>query len=889
MQNTGFKECNLMKNLIALIISGALVISSYGQTRSVLVGTNGAVVAPTNFWSANASNATAGIGLGTAATNPASAFQPSSTVLSNLASSNGVNLTNIPVAGVVGALATNGSATNLVNFPASLLTTNGNGGGLTNLTAANITGTVGLASNVTGTIAISNGGTGATNAAGARTNLGLGSISSNSFNITNSAIYTLTNFVVTNGVAFFGGGGSYFATFGSTNTGFAGFIGGVGYFHNGSNIWYVDTNGLEFNSPSVVRSNLGLPLAALTNTNASNFRTAIGATTIGHSLFTATNSAAAINAIGLSTNFSDQVLSVSNITIGSFTVGSGRGFVVPTSGQTLQVVGTNVSTGVPAFFGWNGFSGAAFSAAEARTNLGLNAWTTNTNSPVFVGTNGEVVSPTNFWQVSPANTRVQLVQPVVNATNAATNARNLFLYSLAISTTGVTNTIQLPTNGTFLGDVATVIHEGPTNSITAVRQIGSGTNIVTLNQFQEAVKFIYEAGGWRLADNLSFVEPIYFSGTNAAANAAVSVSNLFTPNAPLVYNTNGIINYTNTNVLSFTKGIKIKGQDTTNVPTLYWETSDNIGNGSLFSVSRAWDTNSWSSPTNAHTNWSILFLGQNIAPNATGNNVGHPVQSMGSSYLTFENNYNYDGIPNNPASETYFVTRDTNNVLVRTLEILGSQTNAALGVANYNYPLNIVPAAGTVGVQDGLWATAPLRVVYSHPSIGGMPHVFVHNPDTNNSRDVRLNMKLGNDSEMILSLEKAKYFLFRGNYGYAFIATTNGIVVGSSGDLAPAERVHLAGNTRIDGAISFNNTTNAATTVTNLGLGATNNVSFSNITASGTLTATGTVTATTNLVVNGFVDFSTNHTNSNPATNNQINDFIEIRVGTNQFWLPVYK
>jgi hypothetical protein len=78
-------------------------------------------------------------------------------------------------------------------------------------------------------------------------------------------------------------------------------------------------------------------------------------------------------------------------------------------------------------------------------------------------------------------------------------------------------------------------------------------------------------------------------------------------------------------------------------------------------------------------------------------------------------------------------------------------------------------------------------------------------------------------------------------------------------------------------------------TRTNLGLGQTNNVTFSNVTASGTLTATGTVTATTNLVVNGFVDFSTNQTNSNPATNNQINDFIEIRVGTNQFWLPVYK
>ena len=43
-------------------------------------------------------------------------------------------------------------------------------------------------------------------------------------------------------------------------------------------------------------------------------------------------------------------------------------------------------------------------------------------------------------------------------------------------------------------------------------------------------------------------------------------------------------------------------------------------------------------------------------------------------------------------------------------------------------------------------------------------------------------------------------------------------------------------------AISFNNTTNAATTRTNLGLGATNNVTFSNITASGTLAVTGNVT-----------------------------------------------
>ena len=67
-------------------------------------------------------------------------------------------------------LRTNGSASGLT-FPSSLLTTNGNGAGLTNLTAANIVGTVALASNVSGTVAVANGGTGASDATNARVNL----------------------------------------------------------------------------------------------------------------------------------------------------------------------------------------------------------------------------------------------------------------------------------------------------------------------------------------------------------------------------------------------------------------------------------------------------------------------------------------------------------------------------------------------------------------------------------------------------------------------------------------------------------------------------------------------------------------------------------------------
>ena len=318
-----------MKKILSLIISGALVVSGYSQTRNVLVGTNNAVVQPTNFWSADASNARSGLGLGTSATNPASAFQPSSATLSNLASSNGGALTNLRATNIVGliptsnipsivltsigtisivqggtgatnaanarqnlgsttvgdavfvatnaeaartaigALANNGDATNLTNFPtsllrsngsaigltnfpSSLLTINGNAAFLTNITAANIAGTVALASNVTGTIAISNGGSGATTAGGARTNLGLGTTNDVQFGR-----------VFVNGVLdVYSGISSAVEVFkpiliadrDSTNA--------VFQFEVGSDA-------------AIARTNLGLPLAALTNTNNANFQAAV--------------------------------------------------------------------------------------------------------------------------------------------------------------------------------------------------------------------------------------------------------------------------------------------------------------------------------------------------------------------------------------------------------------------------------------------------------------------------------------------------------------------------------------------------------------------------------------------------------------------------------------
>jgi hypothetical protein len=79
----------------------------------------------------------------------------------------------------------------------------------------------------------------------------------------------------------------------------------------------------------------------------------------------------------------------------------------------------------------------------------------------------------------------------------------------------------------------------------------------------------------------------------------------------------------------------------------------------------------------------------------------------------------------------------------------------------------------------------------------------------------------------------------------------------------------------------------------NLGLGATDNVTFSNVTASGTLTATSTLTAKTNLVVDGFVDFTTNRAATNGPTNagnfNTHAVWITIKAGTNTYFLPAYK
>lgn len=538
------------------------------------------------------------IGLGSAATNPATAFQPSSSVLTNLASSNAINLTNLQASNLVGLIsASNIASVNLTNISGTLAINSGgtgatnaadarsnlglgsastnpssafqpssvvlsnlsatNGSDLTNITAANITGTVALASNVTGTIAISNGGSGATTAGGARTNYGLvwtGLTNTNASGFRSALELSaswLTNTNVTNFRTAVGLGTTNDVVFSiarvNTLTAETGQV-LVVQSPSGLATLQFDDNTLDMDATTF---QVGAAIEFKTTTNAATTRTNLG-------LGSSDNfniGQVTLQGSGSATNPAIRfpVTQGTNIVYNGFAwagANSGRLSYTHENSTIFVLDGALFRSFVP--FGFEG-AGATTNAAITRTNFGL-GWPalTNTNAGtglVSVNTNGEVVSPTNFWQVSPANTRVQLSQPngaTNSVTNTATNARNLYLYSLTTNVVNTTNTILLPTNSaTLLGDVVTVIHEGPTSSVTAIRQTGAGSNLITLNQFQEAVKFIYESAGWRLADNISYVEPIYFSGTNATANAAASRTNLGL----------GATWLTNTSVTNFQKAI----------------------------------------------------------------------------------------------------------------------------------------------------------------------------------------------------------------------------------------------------------------------------------------------------------------------------------------------
>jgi hypothetical protein len=191
------------------------------------------------------------------------------------------------------------------------------------------------------------------------------------------------------------------------------------------------------------------------------------------------------------------------------------------NGNPLEIYTTD--EGLEAGYGGSNYAiGVGGGGFQIKYGTAADNW----GNPVLTARHGQVIRPTNFCKVAPITTTFIDSQPTTNQTTNIAAGRNLHIHSIAFSTVGITNTIALPTTNSFNGDIALVVHQGPTSSVTAVRTAGAATNLITLNQFEEAVEFVYYNSVWQFNHNLSFIEPIFFSGTNAVANRAASRTNL---------------------------------------------------------------------------------------------------------------------------------------------------------------------------------------------------------------------------------------------------------------------------------------------------------------------------------------------------------------------------
>ena len=343
-----------------------------------------------------------------------------------------------------------------------------------------------------------------------------------------------------------------------------------------------------------------------------------------------------------------------------------------------------------------------------------------------------------------------------------------------------------------------------------------------------------------------------WTATNASnARSAVglgwsALTNTNSATSLLGFTTNGEVVYTNTNALTFTNRFGQSSTNATNPPEIRLTTkSNNVA--SLFYYDAALSQTNPAAP-----DWSGLWLGNNHVTSANGRDRGRARQDIGAVSLTMENHW-VTPVKTSPVSEVYFNTEDTNGLTTRSFFIMGSQTNSAIGGIEMKYPIT-----HTVNSNSIYWYGGNPQAAYT---------IFTDQEFLINARATAPaamgRITFGTTDNGITALLSGEGLSYARHWALGrsiYRMDANGIVFGSeNANLAAAAPVHLAGNTRIDGAISFNATSNAATTRTNLGLGlpALTNTNVTNFLEAIGLGTTNTVTFS-NLVING--NFTNNGT-----------------------------
>jgi hypothetical protein len=307
-------------------------------------------------------------------------------------------------------------------------------------------------------------------------------------------------------------------------------------------------------------------------------------------------------------------------------------------------------------------------------------------------------------------------------------------------------------------------------------------------------------------------------GTNGSAAALTNF-----PGNLLSHGANGQVIYTNTNPLTFTNRFRQSSDTATNPPEIRLLTKSNaVGSWFYYDAFGAGGAN-----TTNDVDWAIMWLGNNHVASTTGLDFGKANQSIGAISLTMENMYYAGSLPSpNHVGEFYLNMSDygTNGIgTTRAVFIVGSQTNSLRGQISAAYPVYInynqeavdwLGSGGGGGLNVSTTNSFLLATFYNTGTAhGGAARLQIGAPAN------AMGIEAGPNYGFIRQFSAGRT---------AFRISTNGVIYGTTNNSETAQSpVHLAGNTRIDGAITFDNTTNAATTRTNLGLGSgiTTNVS----------------------------------------------------------------